>query len=190
MDNKEKIIEAVTALLRERGELMNEITVREISERAGVGLGLINYHFGSKDKLIEICAMRMLNGSVEKFRSMQEETAGLSPARRLEYLGNMTMTFLFDHYAISKVSMLTDMAEPKENDNTHRTYAAFLPLVAACRSDWDELTVKHKTFLLIASMQQAFLRHQEIFREQGINLTDTESRKSYHSRCLRDILEV
>ena len=28
------------------------------------------------------------------------------------------------------------MRSPKENDNTHRTYLAYLPLVAACRPDW------------------------------------------------------
>ena len=190
MDNKEKIIEATAALIRERGELMDEITVREISEKANVGLGLINYHFGSKDKLIEICVERMVNGIVAKFHAMQEEATELPPIQRLEYLGNVTLTFLFEHYAISKVSMLTDMTEPKENDNTHRTYMAFLPLVAACRPDWDVQTVKHKTFLLIASMQQSFLRYQEIFREQGIDLTDAKSRKSYHTRCLREILEV
>lgn len=189
MDNKEKIIEITTNLIKERGEQLNEITVREISHRANVGLGLINYHFGNKDKLIEICVERMVNEIVEKFRYIQKEAMGLSPYEGLEYLGNMTLTFLFEHRAISKVSALTDMTTPKENDNTHRTYEAFLPLVSACRPDWDEQKVRHKAFLLIAVMQQAFLRYQEIFREQGIDLTDAESRKNFHSRCLRDILE-
>lgn len=189
MDSKEKIIEVTTNLIRERGEQLSEITVREISSKANVGLGLINYHFGNKDKLIEICVERMVNEIVEKFRLIQKEAMGFSSYEGLEYLGNMTLTFLFDHRAISKVSILTDMTTPKENDNTHRTYEAFLPLVSACRPDWEERKVRHRTFLLIAVMQQTFLRYQEIFREQGIDLTDAESRKKYHSQCLRDILE-
>ena len=41
-----------------------------------------------------------------------------------------------------------------------KAYAAYLPLVAACRPDWDESTVKRKTFCLISVMQQTFLRYE------------------------------
>lgn len=36
------------------------ITARMIAEQAGIGLGLINYHFGSKDKLITECVQRII----------------------------------------------------------------------------------------------------------------------------------
>ncbi len=38
MDNKETIIRAAMELIDERGEDPNEITVREICKKAGVGL--------------------------------------------------------------------------------------------------------------------------------------------------------
>ena len=53
MDNKEAIIQATIKLIEEKGEHLDEVTVREICKRAGVGLGLVNYHFGNKDQLIE-----------------------------------------------------------------------------------------------------------------------------------------
>ena len=160
MDNKEAIIQATIALLRENGENLEAITVREICKSADVGLGLVNYHFGNKDNLIELCVERIINGIVENFQSIREKTKDLPPFEKLEYLGNMTLDFLFEHYAVSKISVLTDMKNPKPNDNTHRTYAAYLPLVAACRPDWDESTVKRKTFCLISVMQQTFLRYE------------------------------
>ena len=113
MDNKETLIQAATTLIEERGEHIEEITVREICKNAGVGLGLVNYHFGSKDKLIEICVERIINGIVEHFQNIREETEELSPFEKLEYLGNMTLDFLFEHIAISKISVLTDMQTPK-----------------------------------------------------------------------------
>lgn len=58
MDNKERIIQATIDLINEKGEQMSGITVREICKRANVGLGLVNYHFGNKDKLIELCVER------------------------------------------------------------------------------------------------------------------------------------
>ncbi len=190
MDNREIIIQSTIGLINEKGGKIDEITVRDICKRANVGLGLINYHFGNKEKLIGLCVERIVNGIVGQFRSMQEKTEGFSPFDKLEYLGNMTLTFLFEHYAVSRTSILMDMASPKEDDNTHRTYQAYLPLVADCRPDWDEETVKRKTFSLIAAMQQAFLRHRVILLETGIDLADPKERGKFHDNILHDILEV
>lgn len=190
MDNRELIIQAATDLIQEKGEAMNTITVREICKKANVGLGLLNYHFGNKDKLIELCVERIVNGIVDEFRAIEEKTKGLTPFEKLEYLGNMTFTFLFEHYAVSKTSILTDMSAPKEDDNTHRTYLAYLPLLSACRPDWDEETLERRTFCLIAVMQQSFLRCKVILQLYGIDLKNPEERRTFHAKILHDILEV
>lgn len=188
MDAKEAIIQAAIDLINEKGEDMNTITVREICRKANVGLGLVNYHFGSKDRLIELCVERMVSDIVDIFRSIQEKTAQLSAFERLEYLGNMTFTFLFEHFAVSRTSILSDMRMPKEDDNTHKTYLAYLPLMSACRPDWDKETLERKTLCLISVMQQSFLRHDVIRQLHGIDLTVPEERKAYHRAILHDIL--
>lgn len=190
MDNREAIIQATIALMEENGEHLEEITVREICKRAGVGLGLVNYHFGSKDKLIESCVERIINEIVERFGHIREKTRGLSPFEKLEDLSNMTLDFLFEHCALSKISILTDMRTPKEKDNTSRTYAAYLPLVAACRPDLDEAAIKRKTLYLITVMQQIFLRHEGLSRTLEIDLEKKESRKQFHTQVLHDIVEA
>ena len=133
MDNKEAIIQETIKLIEEKGERLDEITVREICKRASVGLGLVNYHFGNKEKLIEQCIERMINETVKRFQNIREKTDSFTSFEKLEYLSNMTLDFLFEHYAVSKISILTDMQSPKEGDNTYRTYEAYLPIVAACR---------------------------------------------------------
>lgn len=190
MDHKETIIRTTIALIEEKGEDLGEITVREISKRAGVGLGLVNYHFGNKNKLIELCVERIINGIVEQFRNVREKTKGLTPFEKLERLGNVTFDFLFEHRAMSRISVLTDMKDPKPDDNTHRTYAAYLPLVAACRPDWDERTVKRKTFFLITVMQQAFLRSEMTSAMLDVDLNQKENRRAWHTQILHDVLEV
>jgi len=189
-NNREAILRETIALIEERDGQVQEITVREICRRANVGLGLINYHFGNKDKLIEQCVEYMVSGIVDNFRAIRERTEGFEPLEKLEYLGNMTLTFLFNHYAISKISILTDMRAPKEDDNTIRTYRAYLPLVAACRPDWDEAAVRRKTFCLIAVMQQTVLRYEAILHTQGIDLMKEDERRRFHRQMLHDILEV
>lgn len=150
----------------------------------------MNYHFGNKDKLIGICIERIVNGIVDEFRSIQERIKDVTPLEKMEYLGNLTFTFLFEHYAVSRTSILADMRMPKEDDNTHRTYLAYLPLMSACRPDWDQATLESKTFGLITVMQQAFLRHKVIFKLYKIDLTNRKERETFHSKILHDILEV
>ncbi|MDO4322980.1 MAG: helix-turn-helix domain-containing protein [Lachnospiraceae bacterium] len=188
MNSKEAIMEAAIALINEKEDRIEEITMREISKRAGVGLGLINYHFESKEELIGECVEKIVNGIVEKFRGMEAETEGMEPFEKLDYLGNITLTFLFEHQAVSKISMLSDMRFPKSSDNTQRTLRAYLPLVAQCRPDWDEERVYQMTFSLISSMQSAFLRHEILLEQQGINLKNTAERKLFHRRMLENMI--
>ena len=61
---KEHIMDVTTQLIQESDGDINQITIRRIAERAQVGLGLINYHFGSKDKLILECIQRIINNVV------------------------------------------------------------------------------------------------------------------------------
>lgn len=190
MDNRESIINAAIALIEEKGEQLGAITVREICKKADVGLGLVNYYFGNKDNLISLCVEKIINGIVEKFAAIREQTQNFTPFEKLDYLGNMTLDFLFDHYAVSKISVMTDMQTPKEGDNTHRTYLAYLPLVAACRPDWDEGKVGRTTYCLITAMQQAFLRSEIILLSQDVNLRNREERRQFYRQMLQDILGV
>jgi AcrR family transcriptional regulator len=51
LNPKDRILQATLALIGEEPD-PDAITVRQIAERAGVGTGLINYHFGSKEALL------------------------------------------------------------------------------------------------------------------------------------------
>lgn len=190
MDHKEAIVQAATALMEEKENHLDEITVREICKRAGVGLGLVNYYFGSKENLVGLCVERKINAVIGQFRKMQEETDDLAPLEKLELLGNMTLNFLFGHGSVSKISVLADMQNPGIGDNTHRTYQAYLPLVAACRPDWEEETVRRKTFCLITIMQQVFLRQEVVSQMLGVDLGTETGRRAFHTQILHDILEV
>lgn len=50
MDPKEKILSVAVELMTQKGE----ITVREVTEKAGVNVASINYHFGSKNNLLKM----------------------------------------------------------------------------------------------------------------------------------------
>lgn len=52
-DARNRIMKAATEILNE-SDSIDHITVRKIAERANVGVGLINYHFQTKDNLLGI----------------------------------------------------------------------------------------------------------------------------------------
>lgn len=54
---KDAIIRTTTELIQEYNGDATKITMRKISERVNVGLGLNNYHFGSKEQLIAIISI-------------------------------------------------------------------------------------------------------------------------------------
>src|SRR5262245_2291700 len=47
-DNRERLLEAAGPLVAEKG--LRATTVREITDKAGVNLGAVNFHFGSKEQ--------------------------------------------------------------------------------------------------------------------------------------------
>ena len=54
-ETKEKILKCTTELLLERGGDIGNVTIRTIAARAGIGVGLTNHYFSSKEQLIEEC---------------------------------------------------------------------------------------------------------------------------------------
>jgi AcrR family transcriptional regulator len=57
---RERIIESAAALIEESGGDVTRIPARSVAARAGVALGLINYYFGSKEKLVAECVARII----------------------------------------------------------------------------------------------------------------------------------
>ncbi len=54
-ETKEKILKCTTELILERGGDISNVTIRTIAARAGIGVGLTNHYFSSKEQLIEEC---------------------------------------------------------------------------------------------------------------------------------------
>lgn len=56
-DIKRKIIDTTKVLLRENGY----VTIKDIAERCYINIAAVNYHFGSKEKLIDVVVEEILN---------------------------------------------------------------------------------------------------------------------------------
>lgn len=80
---RERMLQAAKELLDIEPDV-KRVTVRQIAERAGVGVGSIHYHFGSKDALLAAALEYNITETIENF--MQAERAHPDPVERLKVL--------------------------------------------------------------------------------------------------------
>lgn len=177
-DRKNEIIQATIRLIQEKGSNPDDVTIREICKEAGVGVGIINYYFESKDNLIAQCVQQIIGNVIAHFGEALAPWPASSAMERLKYAANATFSFLYANENISRISILTDMQKGKEGDNTEQTIAAYLPLVeAVCRERGVETDAKRITILLCTGLQGYFLRTERIKAELGIDLYDPDERR-------------
>lgn len=172
---KENIISVTTRLIQESNGNLEEVTIRKIAQEAGVGIGLINYHFQSKDQLIEICVQRIISSVIHTFRP--DILKDLQPIDRLKAVSKLVVDFLMDNPKVSRISILGDHVNPDTEDNTMKTVAGFLHALAG--SDIAEPKRKMLLFALTSILQAAFLRKgisEECF---GIDFNDKEERDCF-----------
>jgi len=114
---KEKIIKSTVELIKSVG--IDGLSVRKIAELADVNVASINYHFGSKDKLVN----EILKTSLFEFRGTFNilDNAEISPLKRLRQ-------FLLDYLSLLKAhpELFKIVLSPEKLFDSHLEYVEFL----------------------------------------------------------------
>lgn len=180
-NKKQHIIEITTELIEQYNGNTNRITARMIAEKADVGLGLINYYFGSKENLITACVQQMIEKVISDFVPVNDcATAKEGLTSTAIYVFN----FLFEHAAISRISILGDLQNYTADCNTTRTQQGFMHLLGTNVPDRNRFVL---AFTLTAAMQSAFLGKDAIKQQMGYDLERPEDRTAYIKKLI-DIL--
>lgn len=180
---KNRIIEVTTELIEQHDGNTKSITARMIAEKAGIGLGLINYHFGSKDHLITECVQRIIGKVVADFHMEQEFQ---TDKERLSAWAIYVFNFLFEHAAISRISILGDLEDYTDDCNSVSTQYG---LMRALKS---EIWGKEKSmlvFILTSAMQAAFLGSETVSELLGYDFTKPEDRAAYIKKLVEVLFE-
>lgn len=178
---KNHIIEVTTELIKQHNGNTKGITARIIAAKAGVGLGLINYHFGSKEKLITECVQRIIGKIVTEF---QMTTQYKTDKERLTACAIYVFDFLFEHSAISRISILGDLQNYTKNCNSVLTQRGFS---LSLKNDIANKDTSMFVFILTAAMQTAFLGSETVSQLLHYDFTKAEDRTAYISKLI-DIL--
>lgn len=186
---KEAIINATTELIEQSNGNINAITARAIADKSKVALGLINYHFESKENLIAMCIQRIINKVLMNFAPDKIDYSkddGLSDKERLISFAQQTYDFLFANYAIIKISILSDFKDYKPKCNSAYTQMGFR---FALRGNISESKKQLIAFSLTSIMQSAFLCGENSKELTGYNLADKAERDLFISDTVSMIME-
>ena len=178
---KDELIEITTSLINENNGDVDKVTIRDITSRSGVSVGLINYHFGNKDNLIAECVQRIINGIIKSFRPNLKVDEGLSPfeAGKARIIGTAceVFEFLFANPSISRVSILNDHANYTGHTNTYYCVLGVCGNIGSAISD--PIKKELVASSLVASMQSIFLRALNESEFLGYDFSKREGRNKY-----------
>lgn len=180
---KENIITVTTELIEQNDGNIKNITARTIAEKANIGLGLINYHFGTKENLITECVQRIIGDVIARFNSKEQYA---TDKERLTAWATYVFDFLFEHSAVSRISILSDLQSYTENCNSVYSQRGFMRSLTKDIADKDKPIL---SFILTASMQVAFLSGNAAKELLGYDFTQSAARAAYIEKLVNVLFE-
>jgi len=188
---KDRIIKATLEIIAEQG--FQNVTIRKIAAMADVNVAAVNYHFGSKDAVINE-ALKIVTLQLENaFSCLKEEQ--IEPAERLELfvkrysetlfkypdiVKNMINHSIHDHPAGFEVEYQKYLKE-EGLSLIRRTIGQIRPLEAAS-------LVCMRALQLVCCMSFPILLGHRVVEISGVDITDPEQRQIYTDLLLKNIL--
>ena len=179
LDTKARIIAATLNLITKNKDL-NQITMRSIAEQAEVGIGLINYHFQTKDNLVNQCVQHVIGDLFGSFAANSESFAHLQPVDKLKSIIKLIAAFMMANSELARISTLTDLTTGKENDSSDLMMKAYFPLLQEVYGDTkNDKELKVILHTLISTVQVTFLRWEVNKKMTGFDFSDVAQRNEF-----------
>lgn len=185
---KERIITAAINLI-EGCDSIENVTVRDIAANAGVGPGLINYHFQTKDNLVNLSVQRIIGNIISNFDKIYQNL-NMAAYDKLRYLTKRMCTFIVTNPGISRVSILSDLTAGSSGDNSAQTIKAYYPVIRELYgSEKTDLEIYLLTQSLTATIQSVFLRSNILLENTRIDFYDPREREEFIDSLLAVIFK-
>ncbi len=187
LDTKEKIIDSTIQLIREEMDV-KKITVRGIAKRVGIAKSMINYHFQSKENLIDQAVQSFISTVISKGDTKSMEL-DIVPENRLRVRVKQAAGFLALNPGISRVSILTDLKHGNQNDNSSQSLQSiYSQLKDIYRDKENDIDLMIKAQQLLATLQEVFLRATVFKQQTGIDYYDEEQRNKLMDKIIDNVL--
>jgi AcrR family transcriptional regulator len=104
---KAQIIKVTLEIIGQYGA--DKLTIRDLAAKAGVNIGAVNYHFGSKENLVSQAVAFFITETQEAFRILEDLV--LSPEERLLRFMESYMAHAIEYPGVIRTLMQELMAE-------------------------------------------------------------------------------
>jgi AcrR family transcriptional regulator len=183
MDPRERILLAAVELLQDDRHA-GQVTVRQIAARAGVGGGLINYHFQNKQNLLNMAFGRILQEQVQAVpdlrqafgRILQKQVqpgldprqANAPPLARLKLLAHQAGKIALAQPGLARIGIEYALLQGR-----FETAQLILPILRDhFGSRKTELELRALALALLSALLVAFLRLDEVTAFMGYDPRD------------------
>ena len=169
-DSRENIIRITTELVNETSDIEN-ITVRQIAERAGVAVGSINYYFSSKDSLLSIAVGKILAEQADEF--LKDNTKLYAdPVQKLKAMLTELCTTAADKKSLRKFMLTQSIVN---GDMQAPLY--LVPVLKEIFGDEkDEIELRILALQLLYPLQIGGITPEKLYFYSGLNLDEENAR--------------
>ncbi len=198
LETKEKILATTLELIKERNGDTANVTIRMIADRAGIGVGLTNHYFKSKELLIGECIGPVLEGLFESFGQGGDAHSAASPLENTKREARSLMRFMLENEAVARAAILSNVPTSSGEDYFTRLTDLFAYSMVD-RHQLDEMLSndrisekmkqqfrehfvseqRRKAFMIVTSIREAFLRRDSLTDIIGVDLSDADNCDDY-----------
>ncbi len=184
---KEKIINKTIELMKKEKDF-EKITMRNIAQKADVAVSMLNYHFQSKENLINK-AVEAHIGDVIRSSENRHSNMELTPEQRLRSGINAAADFIANNPGVSRVSILSDLKKGRVDDNSsHIFQSIYSQLKEYFKDQKDEVTLKILAQQQLAALQEIFLRSEVFKKQTGLDFFVKKDRRMITKKIVNNIL--
>jgi len=185
---REQILEVTLDFIRSDG--LASLTIRTIAERAGVNVAAVNYHFGSKEALVNEVLLVLTSGLRSAFVHLTDGSA--PPRRRLHRFLDELSTALLQHAEIFRQAIGVNLA----GGDARRQYVGFiqsegirtlLETVREATGEADDRRLRLRVVQAIGGLVYPLLVGSFVEQIAGLRLSDDAVRREHVSTCLETL---
>jgi AcrR family transcriptional regulator len=156
-------------------EDMENITVRRISEQAGVAVSAVNYHFQNKENLIALAIVETI-GSIVNLWKERYLSLDKPPIIKAKIILNESCKFIYENQRVTKIILLKDLLSGSENDNTSQSITLLILMLNEIfdgnnypkKSDLD---IRIIAYQITSAVHIGFFRQELIKKESGLDFS-------------------
>lgn len=181
-DVRQCIIKAAIELMNEYPDI-EKITVRQIAERAKVGVGSINYHFNSKDNLLSI-AVRDVLAEMAVNLSKPTENLNLNPRDQLKTMLKELCNTSVTNEKLNQFMITHDII----SGNMHALLYIIPVLKEIFKDKKEEIELRVIALQILQPLQVAAIAPTAFCMYSGYNLYDTAARNQFIDMLLDNLI--